>query len=214
MRLFIITILLLCSTVAQSALVTMDFEAEGTGEQGWPEMDWYWNDFHVTGAWAGRWGPQTGEGNQTHSLLMISRDVIFTRTDGATFDVLTFDHSVDNRRFTDGSIPENEIPKYIILEGWKADGGYISQEIYSASTSLLDWVSTGALVGFDNLITFKITEARSDPALDPFENGGVGPGPWATGYDNIQINVVPIPAAVWLFASALAGLGWIRRKQA
>jgi hypothetical protein len=26
-------------------------------------------------------------------------------------------------------------------------------------------------------------------------------------------NVVPIPAAVWLFGSALAGLGWIRRKR-
>jgi hypothetical protein len=28
-----------------------------------------------------------------------------------------------------------------------------------------------------------------------------------------SFSVVPIPAAVWLFASALAGLGWIRRKQ-
>jgi hypothetical protein len=27
------------------------------------------------------------------------------------------------------------------------------------------------------------------------------------------ISVIPIPAAVWLFGSALAGLGWIRRKQ-
>ena len=26
-------------------------------------------------------------------------------------------------------------------------------------------------------------------------------------------SVVPIPAAVWLFGSALAGLGWMRRKQ-
>jgi hypothetical protein len=26
-------------------------------------------------------------------------------------------------------------------------------------------------------------------------------------------NVIPIPAAVWLFGSALAGLGWMRRKQ-
>jgi len=26
-------------------------------------------------------------------------------------------------------------------------------------------------------------------------------------------NVVPIPAAVWLFGSALAGLGWMRRRQ-
>jgi hypothetical protein len=39
-------------------------------------------------------------------------------------------------------------------------------------------------------------------------------------YDNyalttqaISFNVVPVPAAVWLFGSALAGLGWMRRKQ-
>ncbi|WP_297290776.1 VPLPA-CTERM sorting domain-containing protein [Oceanicoccus sp.] len=36
--------------------------------------------------------------------------------------------------------------------------------------------------------------------------------------DNIQINetftaAVPVPAAVWLFGSALAGLGWMRRKR-
>jgi len=32
--------------------------------------------------------------------------------------------------------------------------------------------------------------------------------------DNIVIgSAVPIPAAVWLFASALAGLGWLRQKQ-
>jgi hypothetical protein len=28
-----------------------------------------------------------------------------------------------------------------------------------------------------------------------------------------QISAVPVPAAVWLFGSALAGLGWIRRRQ-
>ena len=32
-------------------------------------------------------------------------------------------------------------------------------------------------------------------------------------YDNIVVTAVPIPAAVWLFGSALAGLGWMRRKQ-
>lgn len=32
--------------------------------------------------------------------------------------------------------------------------------------------------------------------------------------DTITVNVVPIPAAVWLFGSALVGLGWMRRKQA
>lgn len=32
--------------------------------------------------------------------------------------------------------------------------------------------------------------------------------------DNVSTSVVPVPAAVWLFGSALAGLGWLRRKQA
>jgi hypothetical protein len=29
----------------------------------------------------------------------------------------------------------------------------------------------------------------------------------------LELTLVPIPAAVWLFGSALAGLGWLRRKQ-
>jgi hypothetical protein len=29
-----------------------------------------------------------------------------------------------------------------------------------------------------------------------------------------QISAVPVPAAVWLFGSALAGLGWMRRRKA
>jgi hypothetical protein len=31
---------------------------------------------------------------------------------------------------------------------------------------------------------------------------------------NVSISMVPIPAALWLFGSALAGLGWMRRKTA
>jgi len=33
------------------------------------------------------------------------------------------------------------------------------------------------------------------------------------GISSGQISAVPVPAAVWLFGSALAGLGWLRRKQ-
>jgi hypothetical protein len=31
--------------------------------------------------------------------------------------------------------------------------------------------------------------------------------------DDVSASVVPIPAAIWLFGSALVGLGWVRRKQ-
>ena len=44
---------------------------------------------------------------------------------------------------------------------------------------------------------------------------------WIEGIHNDQVmlsgtvsaSAVPVPAAVWLFGSALAGLGWMRRKQ-
>lgn len=41
----------------------------------------------------------------------------------------------------------------------------------------------------------------------------VGGGFNGVAVDNIVVTAVPIPAAAWLFGSALAGLGWIRRKQ-
>ena len=35
-----------------------------------------------------------------------------------------------------------------------------------------------------------------------------------SGTTNLVLQTVPVPAAVWLFGSALAGLGWVRRRQA
>jgi len=43
-----------------------------------------------------------------------------------------------------------------------------------------------------------------------FSMGGDGFG---ASIDNLVVTAVPVPAAVWLFGSALAGLGWMRRKQ-
>lgn len=43
---------------------------------------------------------------------------------------------------------------------------------------------------------------------------GVGGYEYSVVSGSVIANVVPIPAAVWLFGSALAALGWVRRKQA
>jgi hypothetical protein len=40
-----------------------------------------------------------------------------------------------------------------------------------------------------------------------------GVGSATAEIDNIVVSAVPIPAAMWLFGSALAGLGWLKRKQ-
>lgn len=45
------------------------------------------------------------------------------------------------------------------------------------------------------------------------EGNGFGFGYATTEIDNIVVRAVPIPAAVWLFGSALGLLGWIRKPK-
>lgn len=47
-----------------------------------------------------------------------------------------------------------------------------------------------------------------------FASLGLIPGSyvWTWSGDSVTLNIVPVPAAVWLFASALGVLGWLRRK--
>ena len=79
------------------------------------------------------------------------------------------------------------------LTGYFVDGGTISQSISTNQTT-------------DNLETFTFSPAWS--GLDRIELSSPNPGALI---DNIVVNVVPIPAAVWLFGSALIGLGACRR---
>jgi hypothetical protein len=44
-------------------------------------------------------------------------------------------------------------------------------------------------------------------------SGPFGCGEYDVYLDDIVVSAVPVPAAAWLFGSALAGLGWLRRKQ-
>ena len=63
--------------------------------------------------------------------------------------------------------------------------------------------------------TFSVSYFGQVQNIDPNANGDdIYPNP---AYDNggfAQYTLVPVPAAVWLFGSALAGLGWMRRKPA
>jgi hypothetical protein len=61
--------------------------------------------------------------------------------------------------------------------------------------------------------TFSQPAVRNCPA-DRFTDSATH---WVDGYGNVSsvtISTVPIPAAVWLFGSALGILGWARRKSA
>ncbi len=75
-------------------------------------------------------------------------------------------------------------------------------------------------VYFDNGVNHYISTSPSYPGFPPpadFPVGEFPAGNMATwnphAMTKLSMSVVPIPAAVWLFGSALAGLGWLRRKQ-
>jgi hypothetical protein len=91
-----------------------------------------------------------------------------------------------------------------------ADGLFLGQTEFDASTQNSLAVSDAYLLSSG--VEYRIfLDARGDSGdFDTsFQESLVG-------YDIdgvITAAVVPIPAAAWLFGSALAGLGWMRRKQ-
>lgn len=63
------------------------------------------------------------------------------------------------------------------------------------------------------LTTYNLSSMSDITDLTISFDGAVYDAPF--DLDNVNVNVVPIPAAVWLFGSALAGLlGWSRRRTA
>ena len=81
---------------------------------------------------------------------------------------------------------------------------------------------TEAVGGFDHTIAISIT--ADELAINPgtggtnwssFPSAPVSSGAPVWNYwSGLSVTVVPIPAAVWLFASALGVLGWVRHKTA
>ena len=109
--------------------------------------------------------------------------------------------SVANQLFSLHSVElKNLIPEpgddFLTITGFLAGGGEVTANL--AATS--DWQTFSFGAEWTNLeeVEFGAT---------------VGSGFDAIYLDNVGVSVVPIPAAVWLFGSALAGLGWRLRKQ-
>ena len=75
---------------------------------------------------------------------------------------------------------------------------------------------------FDLTIASRLNGAAIDwlrisPQDGDFPDVGDDTNFYVSGFGDEQfggvVSAVPVPAAVWLFGSALAGLGWMRRKQ-
>jgi hypothetical protein len=102
------------------------------------------------------------------------------------------------------------------------DSGVISdtqlyvQDLYTLQTDpVLITKSYALLIDFDQPLTNGGGEVALVGAIKDFQEYAEFS---MTGGDQAAIvagtvTAVPVPAAIWLFGSALAGLGWMRRKQ-
>jgi hypothetical protein len=94
--------------------------------------------------------------------------------------------------FVGGYFTSAWVDQDIFFEGY-SDGELIhTSSVYQLTTTAPLWIGLD-WSGIDQLV---ITKSAIHLVMD-----------------DLTYNVVPIPAAVWLFGSALAGLGWLRRKQ-
>jgi hypothetical protein len=98
----------------------------------------------------------------------------------------------------------------------------------AADTTVNIWSDvngTGSILGTFNLAANQGSCGASDAALCHWDLASVnfsgvahsvtfGDAAGAAMFDNVTVNAVPLPAAVWLMISALGGLGIVRRKRA
>jgi len=117
---------------------------------------------------------------------------------GANGAVSTLTLTADNgKRFSIESLDASSLYNLsgaLTLTGTKAGGGTVSQVLN------LD----------GNISSYNVTGLGLVTSLDLSYDGATFSAPY--DIDNINLNVVPIPAAVWLFGSALGMLGWLRRS--
>ena len=182
--LFFSTILIL-SSAANASVVTLDFEnlAEGSTEGSSVTEDGF------TVATDAIYFIAVNDGsNQTLNLLS-GNSYFISENNGQSFDLLSLDTQEWHVGGYDGSNPTRIIGNY-------AAGGQIEMTL----------PVPGSLAGLD---TANFNAAWSGLSSLEIQAGG------NNGFylDNVAMSVVPVPAAAWLFGSALAGLGWIRRKQ-
>ena len=118
------------------------------------------------------------------SIGLFSGSITIAAADGSLFNFLGFDYDVPGNTLFDVSVVNN-LNQTVNFQLNLPD-------LTSSSNDPLTTYDANGL--FDSIKSITLYDS-GQPLLD-----------------NFRVAAVPIPAAVWLFGSALAGLGWIRRK--
>jgi len=188
MRSCFFALLLLCSAT-EAATVTIDFQ-----EFYDPDSDLTFSPvgnietkgFSVETSGIGVWLPDfipIGLGNMAVGVGDLGSTLTISSVDGQAFNMEAFDYAA----VTDSSMT---------LSAVRANGTTSTVSYISSWPSGNGGYDTYEAMGvFNNILSFTLAGVTATPQVD-----------------NFRLTTVPVPAALWLFGSALAGLGWARRK--
>jgi len=189
MRFIYIFTLLLVSVTAQAETVVLDFE-EFAGNVALFEplpASFDTKGYTITspnGAW---FDDDPFAGSQVGLLFNNTGEMTLSKVGGTSFSLIGFDYSFNTDSFA---------PYDINFTALTAGGETINSTVGLPG----DWYEHTYLAGgvFNDIVSITIS--------------GVGTSP-QFAINNVVVSAVPVPAAVWLFGSALAGLGWMRRRK-
>jgi len=121
-------------------------------------------------------------------------------------NTITLSHETDAfslQSFVGGGINfESGSEPTLIVSGQLVGGGTLIEEIDISSGEMQTILMGSAWTNLES-VSFQAKIVNFHCCSSSF-NGSI---------DDIVVTAVPLPASVWLFGSALAGLGWLRRKK-
>jgi len=189
MRLILFASILAATFSVKAETVTLDFEEQiFSNFSDGPVIS---KDYLLSTSASG-WGSFGGSDSERSQFYCSGCSATMEQIEGNSFNLNSLDLS------SYGFFPED---RSITLTGFYTDGGSIST-VLTATTDPDNWTAYNFGDDWQNLQSLEFGALIGEPSYGQ-----------SIGFDNVVVSSVPVPAAVWLFGSALAGLGWMKRKQ-
>ena len=212
MRALFAVLLLAISGAVQAAPVTIDFEDVAvTGEsslqlpQGFNVTSGFFQLLRTTELIGCDAGTPPPDNSEALCVVTITDDPVYAEFEqidsNAVFSLSSADIFV-REQFPGGAGFPN-VSDAVLIQGWDAADNLISELSVSRLAVGVGWQSVAFDSSWTGISRLRITAQDVDCAC---------PTKSELYIDNIVVDVVPIPAAVWLFASALGLIGWLRRS--
>jgi hypothetical protein len=185
--------LLFCASVAQSSVLTFDDIStapilDDIGE-GYGGLEW------TNGAGPIRLINKNFRPGTGYEIGAVSGDYVAFNSGANTPSFIDVIGDTKSMRFQGVYMTSAWVNQSVYFIGYSDGVQLVQSSLYDLTPTSPSWIELN-WSGIDRL---------------SIHASGQDDGHWVM--DNFSYSVVPIPAAVWLFGSALAGLGWLRRKQ-